>query len=220
MSTSHSDNPFLGFSIRQACSPPNPPNSPEEAPLLQTRTTPAQWQPASSFPVFPIITPIMNPFAVRHPTGLQTITAHGPPSSGSTRDCTRRSNNPFNPATRSSPFYSPMAENVPLPSSAGSSTFFPPSPINAPPARTPSPPLPPQFPPPAVPPPIPPPVPPPPVTLQDTINMFTTAFMSQIFLFLSFSFCHLPYSSDYFLICHPLVIFYASLSFPSYAQHL
>ena len=107
MSTSRSDNPFLGFSIRRARSPPNPPNSPEdgvfteEAPLLQTRTTPAQPRPASSFLVFPIITPIMNPFAVGHPTGLQTITAHGPPSSGSTRDRTRRSNNPFNPAAPS-----------------------------------------------------------------------------------------------------------------------
>ena len=167
MSTSHSDNPFLGFSIHRAHSPPNSPNSPkdeiftEEAPRLQMRTTPAQSQPASSFPVFPIITPIMNPFAVGHPTGLQTITAHGPPSSGSTRDRTCRSNNPFNPATWSSPFHSPMAENVPLPSSAGSGTFFPPSPINPPPARTPSPPA---------------PLAPPPVTLQDTINMFTTAF--------------------------------------------
>ena len=141
MSTSRSDNPFLGFSIHRARSPPNPPNSPEDGVFTeeaQTRTTPAQSRPTSSFPVFPIITPIMNPFAVRHPTGLQTITAHGPPSSGSTRDRTCRSNNPFNPATRSSPFYSPMAENVPLPSSAGSGTFFPPSPINAPPAQTPS----------------------------------------------------------------------------------
>ena len=184
MSTSHSNNPFLGFSIRRARSPLNPPNSPEdeifteEAPLLQTRTTPAQSRHTSSFPVFPIITPIMNPFAVRHPTRLQIITAHGPPSSGSTRDRTCRFNNPFNPAARSSPFYSPMAENVPLPSSAGSGTFFPPSPVNAPPARTPSPlappappPLPPQFPPPPVPPPIPPPAPPP-VTLQDTINTY------------------------------------------------
>ena len=145
MSTSRSDNPFLGFYIRQARSPPNPPNSPEdeifteEAPLLQMKTTPTQLRPASSFPVFPIITPIMNPFAVGHPTGLQTITAHRPLSSGSTRDRTCRSNNPFNPATWSSPFYSPMAENVPLPSSTGSDTFFPLSPINAPPARTPSP---------------------------------------------------------------------------------
>ena len=170
MSTSHSNNPFLGFSIRRARSPPNPLNSPEdeifteEAPLLQTMTTPTQSRPASSFPIFPIITPIMNPFAVGHPTGLQTITAHGPPSSGSTRDCTRRSNNPFNPSTRSSPFHSPVAENIPLPNSAGSGTFFPLSPINAPPAWTPpppAPPVPPRFPPPPVLPPIPPPVPPP-----------------------------------------------------------
>ena len=181
MSTSRSDNPFHGFSIRRAHSPPNPPNSPEEAVFTDDallpglRTIPEQSRSASSFPVFPIITPIMNPFAVGHPTGLQTITAYGPPSSGSTRDRTRRSNNPFIPTTHSSPFHSALAENVPLPSLTGSGTFFPPSPIYAPPAQTPPPPPIPPLPPPPAPPPV-PPLAPPPVTLQDTITMFTTAF--------------------------------------------
>ena len=131
---------------------------PAEAQLLQSRTITPQPRPASSFPVSPYITPIMNPFAVGHPTGLQTITARGPPSSGSTRDRTCRSDDPFNPPARSSPFQSPLPKDVLLLSLAGSGTFFPLSPIYAPCTQTPPPPfLPPPFPPAFPPPPVPPP---------------------------------------------------------------
>jgi hypothetical protein len=125
---------------------------------------------ASNYP--PPNTPevVTNPFAVGHPTGLQTLTAQAPPSSGSTR----RSSNPFNPLAGSSPVNAPPMSPPPNPnllSPIGFQPFSPATPIPplyALPMTPPAPPVPPiiyQVPPVA-----------PPVTLQDMINMFTTAF--------------------------------------------
>ena len=170
MSTpTHSDNPFHGFSTRRARSPVDPPNTSDQVqtsvdPLPPLGPIPEHASTsASAFPTFPIVTPIMNPFAVGHPTGLQTITAQAPPSSGSSQR-SRRSHNPFDPPVESTP-----ADESPIPTPnlmtpIGFPPFLPPSPI-------------PHHYAPIMTPPTPPPAPvAPPVTLQDTINMFTTAF--------------------------------------------
>jgi hypothetical protein len=182
MSTpSHSDNPFHGFSTRQVRFPVDPPGSSGRAvqslmaPMPPLGTILKHPSPsASSYPLPNIPEVITNPFAVGHPTGLQTVTAHALASSGSNR----RSSNPFNPLAGSSLVNAPPMSPLPNPnllSPIGFQSFLPPTlipPLYAPPMTPPAPPVPLMA----------YPVPPvaPLVTLQDTINMFTTAF-TQLF---------------------------------------
>ena len=170
MSTpSRSDNPFHGFSTRRARSPVNPLSS-DQVPTLAPMPplVPISEEPpttsASTFPIFPIVTPIMNPFAVGHPTGLQTVTAHALPSSSSSQR-SRRSHNLFNLPVGSTPAHESPIPTLNIITPIGFQRFLPPSPIPhhhaplaTPLAQTPT------------------PLVAPPVTLQDTINMFSMAF--------------------------------------------